>query len=340
MLLVIAMSLAACSGDSDDEPAAESTPAASSTETGGDAAVRTVTNVDGEPVEVPDRAERVVVLHDFNGGAQVLSLGAPVVGLPSRGAEVDPDLAAAFDIEGIATIGEVYEPDIEAIAALDPDLLIGEGWNGESQFDAGVHQQLSAIAPVVYIDTFRSVDEVMADVAEVLGDYAQEAYEEQKAELDALIAEIGESLGDDPASVTASYLSKHNTSGTLQTSGPMAAPFTEILSRIGVTWVPLVEEAGSDANGGYLGELSMERINEFDADLVILDAFYDQTLLEDPLFQSLRASQAGQVISALPEDGNFWGTYYANHIRCAEFLRDEIEAIGTLDTSLVDESAA
>lgn len=35
-------------------------------------------------------------------------------------------------------------------------------------------------------------------------------------------------------------------------------------------------EAGSPANGGYLGEISDERIREFDADLMYVDAYWEE----------------------------------------------------------------
>ena len=44
---------------------------------------RTFVDISGEPIEVPDRAERIVATNDQNAGAQLLSLGAPVVGIAS-----------------------------------------------------------------------------------------------------------------------------------------------------------------------------------------------------------------------------------------------------------------
>ncbi|MEO0565986.1 MAG: hypothetical protein AAF125_28015, partial [Chloroflexota bacterium] len=41
---------------------------------------------------VPDMAERIVSTHDYNSGVQLLSLGAPVIGMVSRGGEFTPDV--------------------------------------------------------------------------------------------------------------------------------------------------------------------------------------------------------------------------------------------------------
>jgi iron complex transport system substrate-binding protein len=365
--------LAACEGDDDDdepeqatatraaesagtEPSAPATPALSATPTESTASsptsastpdaasgseTRTFIDVYGNPIEVPANPMRIVAIHDNNGGAQLLSLGAPVIGLPTRGGEIDPALGEIFDISGIAAVGETYEPDIEAILALEPDLIVGEGYAGQGMdrfMGAGIHESLLEIAPVVYIDTFRSVEDVMSDFAELLGDDYIGLMDEQKVEFDTLVADIEAILGDDWANVTAAYVSKHATAGTLQSAGPTGSTFTDILNRVGVSWVPLVIAAGSPENGGYLGEISNERMNEFESDLLIADAYYDQTILEDPLFLSLQVVEQEQVIVAELSDGNFWGTHFPIYMRAAQFLLDELNAIQPMNTDIVGEA--
>ncbi|MFQ7565950.1 MAG: ABC transporter substrate-binding protein, partial [Clostridium perfringens] len=54
------------------------------------------------------------------------------------------------ELEGVKQVGMEREPNIEAIAALKPDLIIGNKMRHEK-----IYSQLSAIAPTVYSDTIR-----------------------------------------------------------------------------------------------------------------------------------------------------------------------------------------
>ncbi|MEM9953676.1 MAG: ABC transporter substrate-binding protein [Chloroflexota bacterium] len=78
---------------------------------------------------VPDVPQRIVATHDFNAGVQVLSLGGPLVGIPSRFGELAPDITQFFDLDNIQTVGQYYEPNIETILQLEPDLIVHEGFN-------------------------------------------------------------------------------------------------------------------------------------------------------------------------------------------------------------------
>ncbi len=84
-----------------------------------------------------------------------------------------------------------------------------------------------------------------------------------------------------------------------------------------------------------LGGISNERIGEFDADLLVADAYWDQTLLDDPLFQLLEAARQEQVIVAEPSDGSFWGSHYPNYTRAARFLLDEITAMQPMNLNII-----
>ena len=135
----LALSLAAC-GSGPDAATGDGTaaPAASST--------RTVETARG-PVEVPAEPERVVVL-DTGELDSAVALGVVPVGAVR--APVQDGLLGylADDLDGVELVGEIDEPDLERIAALDPDLILG------SELRVGqVYDQLSAIAPTVLTET-------------------------------------------------------------------------------------------------------------------------------------------------------------------------------------------
>lgn len=206
-MLGAAALLVACGDDGDGDTSGQD-----------DGATRAFVDVTGRSVEVPDRPRRIVAIHDINAGAQLLSLGAPVIGIATRDDGHRSDVTKYFDLDDIAEVGVTYAPNLEAIAALEPDLIVGEGFSGAGmdQFmDAGVQDRLTAIAPVVYIDTFRTVEEVMADFAELVGASATESVDDQQAEFESVLADLQDVLGDRWADVTAAYV---------QSGQPLATP--------------------------------------------------------------------------------------------------------------------
>ncbi len=117
------------------------------------AASRSVQTSTGS-VKVPLRPERVVVLYLIG---DVLACGVVPVGIS------DLYQGASFEAEaaGIPQVGPWYAPDLEAIAALKPDLIVvpsEKTW-----------QQIRHIAPTVCIDAFHDSAEQLATVNASLG---------------------------------------------------------------------------------------------------------------------------------------------------------------------------
>jgi iron complex transport system substrate-binding protein len=314
--------LAACGRDQDEPSAAP--PAAD------EPATRRFVDVTGNAVDVPTRPARIVALHDFNAGAQLLSLGVPVVGLPTRDGSVDNAVSKYFDVSRIATVGAVYSPNVEAVAALRPDLIVMEGFRGKVTLKDDLLGPLRAIAPVVGIDTFRPVDEVMADFAELLGGEAPAVVERQEADLAQEVERLRALLGARWREVRVAYLN-FNEGGVMNTQAPSTVPALAILDRLGVSFVGPMVEAAKPENGGFLGQISGERLPEFDADLILIGFVGDEGALSRPLYTSLAAVRAGQVVT-VPDE--LRGNHYPNYLGTARFLQDEL-AGRTLRTDLV-----
>lgn len=299
-----------------------------------DAGLRPFVDVTGNEVCVPQTPERIVAIHDINAGAQVLSLGGPLVGMASRADGFRADVARYFDLEGVADVGNVYEPNLESILALQPDLIVHEGFDGTYFLtDDNTLMALQEIAPVVAIDVFRPVEEVMTDYQMLLGDAATISLEEQQATFDERLAEIENILGDEWRNVTVSFIDPAS-DGTLQIWGPTALVPLDILTRVGVNWVPLQIEADSDENGGFIGNVSPERIDELNADLSLVDVRFSPEIIDSPLYRTLSAVRAGQVIIL---DEPFSGTHYPNYIVTAELLLERLNSLGDFNTDLVTE---
>jgi iron complex transport system substrate-binding protein len=103
-----------------------------------------VTHARGES-EVPAQAKRVVVLEpvalDASVALGVIPVGAAVL---NEAAGIPAYLGKAAS--GIQSVGTVTEPNVEKIAALTPDLIIGT----ESRHSA-LYDQLSSVAPTVFL---------------------------------------------------------------------------------------------------------------------------------------------------------------------------------------------
>ena len=134
-------------------PSDSVTPEASASETAAAGAMapdgefpRTVVHHQGE-TEIPAQPERVVVL-DTGELDSVTVLGIEPVGAVR--APVESGFLEYLSDETADTelVGTIAEPDLEAIAGLDPDLILSSTLRHEQLYD-----QLSAIAPTVFTET-------------------------------------------------------------------------------------------------------------------------------------------------------------------------------------------
>lgn len=128
LALVTAGTLAACGGgaaEAGDEP-----------QTG----TVSVTHAQGTS-EVPKAPAKVVVLDlAVLDTLDVLGVGSSVVGLPKDSLT---DFQSAYAGDEIAPVGTMQEPDVEKIAALEPDAILIGGRSAES------YPELTKIAPTV-----------------------------------------------------------------------------------------------------------------------------------------------------------------------------------------------
>ena len=324
---------AACGGASEDDRSAA--PEAPS-----DAGPRTFVDVRGEPIEVPGDPQRIVAIHDSNGGMQVLELGFELLGFPTRGGKFGPEITARYDLEGITDVGEVYEPNVEAIATLQPDLIVGEGYAGDGMnafMPNGVEEQLQQIAPTVYIDVFRPVEDVMADFAELLGPRAEERYQELGGKFAESLDSYSSQLED--ADGLSAVFVQHLSGGTLALWGSTAVPLTTILTELGIPQPPITEAADEPKNGGYLGSVSLERIPDMSSDIIFLehktpgeDDQYQDDYTGHPLWQALPAVEGEQVHLT---DEMYYGTTFGVY----QYVLDQIgPALVSADEGTVEAS--
>lgn len=203
--------------------------------------------------EVPDDVERVVTL-------EPLELDTAVaVGITPVGAAVASNVASTpeyLGVDGIEGVGTVPEPDLEAIAALKPDLILGT----EARHSA-LYEQLSAIAPTVFIETQA---DPWRDNAQLIGEALNR--EDEVSDLLTAVDERCESLSDEYAvDGETAQLIRPRDETTLSLYGPVSFAGS-LLECVGYT-IP-----DQDWADGLQADISPENILDARADDVFVTA--------------------------------------------------------------------
>jgi iron complex transport system substrate-binding protein len=153
---------------------------------GGDAASPevTVAHAQGETT-VPVDPETVVVF-DVGVLSTLDSLGVDIAGVPDA---VFPEVLAQYGEDEYPKVGSLFEPDYEAVNALEPDLIIVAGRS------AAAYPELAEIAPTVDLtvdngDFVASFEQRVTSLAEIFG--AEEEVADRLAALDERIGEVQE----------------------------------------------------------------------------------------------------------------------------------------------------
>ncbi|WP_217491765.1 ABC transporter substrate-binding protein [Tsukamurella pseudospumae] len=194
LAVATAATLAACGSGDTDSSAADT---------------RVVRHAMGETT-VPANPQRIVVIDSPHTDALV-ALGIKPVGAAVAAANEGFPGYLRDKLDGTANVGLIASPDIEEIAKLKPDLIIGSKVR-----HAKLYQQLSAIAPTVYsVDTGTNWKEQANITALSVNRSAQMT--EQLAQLDARAAEVGRKVG---AAGTSVSIVRWRANGTFRIYGP------------------------------------------------------------------------------------------------------------------------
>lgn len=178
---------------------------------------------------VPNDVQRVVTLENSMTEA-VITLGVEPIGVADT--ELFRSLVRLPLSEDVVDVGSRREPNLERIAELQPDLIIGASWRMNSNYD-----ELNAIAPTLAFLGSESID-VMADFLTKIAvalDQETEA-ETQLAAMEVRFSEAAEIIAasDISEDVIMSQTWFDNDLATFRIFTDNAMPM-EILERIGFT---------------------------------------------------------------------------------------------------------
>ncbi|PWW42412.1 ABC transporter substrate-binding protein [Chromohalobacter israelensis] len=247
-------------------------------------------------VEVADAPARVVTLYtnalDTSLTAGVKPLGA----VATRGGD---GVARYFgeQADGIEIVGTPRETNIEAVAALAPDVILASPQLPEAQYDL-----LSRIAPTVVPDVepyqMESWENEARVYAEALG--RREAVDDAIAEVDAKAEALSERQNGSP---TASLIRWMPQGAIVMADNIFAGT---LLAKSGFT----VDDGGTVKEGRpHSDPLSLENLSRIDNDwlfLATLNAEGDEAYeaaRQSPAFERLDVVQRDQVVSV---DGQLW----------------------------------
>ncbi|AXI80512.1 ABC transporter substrate-binding protein [Peterkaempfera bronchialis] len=246
---------------------------------------------------VPDHPQRVVVL-DTDALDSAVTLGVTPVGATTVAAGAPlPDYLPADKVKGITAVGTIGEPNLEAIAALKPDLILSSQVRDEKRYD-----ELSKIAPTVFTETTGPVWKQNFDLhAEALGRQAEARQVEAayRNRIQDLVGRLGGA-----AKVKATTVEMARFVEGAPTRLYLNDTFVgSIFKDLGVG-----RPANQDKDGFSL-EISPEQVDQADADVIFWSTYGDavksnqKKITESPLWRNLTAVREKR---AYPVDDNLW----------------------------------
>jgi iron complex transport system substrate-binding protein len=267
-----------------------------------------------ETTEIKGTPERIVVLTN-EGTEALLAMGVKPVGAVKSWTG-DPWYPHIKDqMEGVEVVGLESEVNVEAIAALQPDLIIGNKMRQEE-----IYEQLKAIAPTVFAETLRG------DWKENFKLYAKAINKEEEgnkvlSDFDNRIAELREKLGD-----------KINTKVSVVRfmPGKVRIYYKDTFSGIIFDQIGLARPEAQNKNE-FAAEITRERIPEMEGDILFYFTYetgdgeaskLEEEWINDPLFKNLNVVKNNKVYKV---DDTIWNT--AGGVLAANLLLDQLEQI-------------
>ncbi|TGE35263.1 iron-siderophore ABC transporter substrate-binding protein [Desulfosporosinus fructosivorans] len=271
---------------------------------------RIVKHIMGEST-VPTTPKRVVVLTN-EGTEALLTLGIKPVGAVKSWTGNPWYEHIKNDMEGVQVVGDEGQPNLEAIAALKPDLILGNKMRQEK-----IYTQLSAIAPTVFTETLRGE---WKNNFTVYADALNKSTEGQKVigDFNKRIADFKKQAGD-----------KLSTQVSIVRfmSGKTRIYYSQTFSGI------ILKELGfarpqSQTKDAFADDVTKERIPEMDGDILFYFTYEtgngdankaEQEWTNDPLWKNLSVVKSNKTYKV---DDDIWNT--AGGVIAANLLLDDL----------------
>ncbi|MBA2875210.1 ABC transporter substrate-binding protein [Thermaerobacillus caldiproteolyticus] len=266
-----------------------------------------------ETTEIKGTPKRVVILTN-EGTEALLALGVKPVGAVKSWTG-NPWYDHIKDkMDGVKVVGTEGEPNLEAIAALKPDLIIGNKLRHEK-----IYEQLKAIAPTVFSETLRG------NWQENFTLYAKAVNKEEKGK--EVIAEYNQRIEDLKAKLGDKL--KMKVSIVRFMSGDVRIYHKDSFSGVILDQLGFARPESQNANDFAETGVTKERIPAMDGDILFYFTYeqgdgaatkLEKEWINDPLFKNLNVSKQGKVYKV---SDTIWNT--AGGVLAANLMLDDIE---------------
>jgi iron complex transport system substrate-binding protein len=304
MITALSVALAACGGGTAAPQQPDNKQAA-------EPAKRTIKHAMGE-TPVPAQPKRVVILTN-EGTEALLALGVKPVGAVQSWTGNPWYEHIKADMEGVTNVGKEGEPNLETIAGLKPDLIIGNKMRHEK-----IYEHLSGVAPTVFSETLRGAwKDNFAFYADALNKKSEG--DKVLADFDKKVDGIRQKLGD-----------KVNTKVSMVRfmSGDTRIYYKDTFSGIILEQIGLKRPESQNKAEFAATKVSKERIPEMDGDVIFYFTYETgngeatksaEQWLNDPLWKNLSAVKAGKAFEV---NDAIWNT--AGGVKAANLMLDDL----------------
>jgi iron complex transport system substrate-binding protein len=202
----------------------------------------------------------------------------------------NPFVMGDADISKIEVVGTDGEIDVEKLAKLRPDVIIGQGTaDGWNWFDEDVNAQITRVAPFVPLPSSETIEGRIADTREIAdffgGDVASEAIVQSDEDLEQAKQAFSDAITDKKLNLMLTSPAKE----MLYTGVGFAQ--AELLEELGATIV------GADApkTGNPWGQVAWEDASTYPADILLVEGYSEDFSFSSELWDALPAVQADQL---------------------------------------------
>ena len=229
----------------------------------------------GKEIEVPLPVERIVVAGAPLYTEILVDLGAKdlIVGVTDS-----PDNPP--EVADVPRVGSPFQPSVEAILALEPDVVLGAIGDVRDQLEAA---GLIVVNPVLFIQKIPDIFHIIEVVGLIV---------DRTVEADLLIGRISERI----VSIESAVVQRDRVRAAFLFAPSNMSPFAvgrgsvegEILARAGA------ENVFADVEG--VQQVSFEAVIERDPDVIFTDPAQIENILSNPLLQDVKAVKSGRVV--------------------------------------------
>lgn len=307
IISIITLFLLAACGNTNDEKAEKSNDDQTSGNSG-----YTVEHAMGTTT-IKETPKKVVILTN-EGTEALLALGVKPVGAVQSwtGDPWYPHIAD--ELTNVQVVGTESEVNVEAIAGLQPDLIIGNKIRQEK-----IYEQLSKIAPTVFAETLRG------DWQENFKLYAKALNKEEEGQkvidnYNQRIADLKEKLGDKV---------NQKISMVRFIAGDVRIYHKDSFSGVILDQIGFARPESQNVNDFAETNTTKERIPAMDGDVLFYFTYetgdgeastLEKEWINDPLFKNLNVVKEGNIQKV---DDIIWNT--AGGVKAANLMLDDIE---------------